>query len=277
MQEYLSYTFTDSPAFVATFDELPLWSAPFGMLLLKHVELRRGITVLDVGCGAGFPLLELAERLGSSCKLYGIDPWTNATQRARQKLERYGIKNVELLEASAEQMPLPDGSIDLIVSNLGINNFERPHEVLLECHRILRPGGKVAITTNTQGHWSEFYRIFEGALERTGRAHLIPVLNQDEQHRATPTSMEKLLEQAGLTVARQYSDSFSMRFTDGSAFLNHHFVKLGWLTSWLGLFPKEELPAIFAALEADLNAHATKRGELLLTVPMLYVEGERVD
>lgn len=60
MMEYLSYTFKDSETFVNTFDEAPLWSASFGQLLLKHLNLKPNITVVDIGSGAGFPLLELA-------------------------------------------------------------------------------------------------------------------------------------------------------------------------------------------------------------------------
>src|SRR5436190_24173044 len=126
MTDYLKYQFNDDESFISTFDEAPLWSAAFGLLLLKHLELKREKTVLDVGSGAGFPLLELAARLGNSSKLYGVDPWKNANQRARQKIKNYNLKNVEIIECGAEQIPLEDDSIDLIVSNLGINNFSDP-------------------------------------------------------------------------------------------------------------------------------------------------------
>ena len=97
MTEYLSYNFNDTSEFIDTFDELPLWSASFGLLLLKHLELRPNLIVVDIGSGAGFPLMELAERLGKSCKLYGIDPWANANCRARKKIKNYGLTNVEII------------------------------------------------------------------------------------------------------------------------------------------------------------------------------------
>jgi arsenite methyltransferase len=86
MQDYLHYQFNDSEEFVSTFDEAPLWSASFGLLLLKHLELKKGITVLDLGCGTGFPLMDLAARLGNDAKLYGIDPWKNATKCGRHSI-----------------------------------------------------------------------------------------------------------------------------------------------------------------------------------------------
>ena len=166
MTDYLSYKFEDNEAFINTFDELPLWSASFGLLLLKHLELSPNITVLDIGSGAGFPLLELAERLGSSCTLYGIDPWSNANQRAKQKIKDYDITNVNIIESSAESLSFNDNSIDLIVSNLGINNFENPTTVFKECNRVLKKNGKLVLTTNLTGHWKEFYSIFYSTLKQ---------------------------------------------------------------------------------------------------------------
>ena len=66
----------DSPQFIAAYDELPLWSAMFGLLLLEEVPLANVTSALDVGCGTGFPLIELAERLGTARTLHGIDPWS---------------------------------------------------------------------------------------------------------------------------------------------------------------------------------------------------------
>lgn len=273
MTDYLSYKFEDSDSFVNTFDELPLWSASFGLLLLKHLELKPNLIVVDIGSGSGFPLMELAGRLGASCKLYGVDPWKNANGRAKQKIKNYGLSNVELFESSAEKIPLEDNSVDLIVSNLGINNFENPPVVFRECNRVLKPGGKLALTTNLDGHWKEFYKIFESTLQQLGKDELVPLLKKDQEHRGTVESISKLFTENGFTISRHYEESFEMKFLNGSAFLNHQFVKLGWLTSWLGIFPKEELKEIFSALEANLNSHAEKNGGLTLTVPMAFIEG----
>ena len=63
---------------VALYDELPLWSALAGQLLLEHVTLASRRSILDLGCGTGFPLLELAERLGRGAHVVGLDPWAGA-------------------------------------------------------------------------------------------------------------------------------------------------------------------------------------------------------
>ena len=63
---------------IAAYDELPLWSAMFGLLLLEEVPLARVKVALDIGCATGFPLIELAERLGSGTHVHGLDPWAAA-------------------------------------------------------------------------------------------------------------------------------------------------------------------------------------------------------
>jgi len=275
MTKYLDFIFEDSDNFIQTFDELPLWSASFGLLLLKHLELKTSLTVADIGSGAGFPLLELAERLGNSSKIYGVDPWKTANERVKQKIKNYNIRNVELIEGPAEKLPFEDQSIDLIVSNLGINNFSDADIVFKECKRVLKPNGKLALTTNTFGHWKEFYEIFYSTLGSLKKEKLIEVLKKDEAHRGTFKSTSELFTKNGFKVCRHFTDSFEMKFADGSAFLNHHFIKLGWLGGWMQLFPKEELKEIFFALENNLNLHAKKQGSLTLTVPMLFIEGEK--
>jgi arsenite methyltransferase len=275
MQDYLSYTFNDNEEFISTFDEISLWSAPFGLLLLKNLELKRNMKVLDLGSGTGFPLLELAARSGNSCTFYGIDPWKNANKRAREKINNYGLKNVELIESSADKIPFADNSIDLIVSNLGINNFENPAAVFRECNRVLKPEAKLVLTTNLKGHWKELYLVFEATLRQLEKENLISILKADEEHRGTVESVSAMFTENGFIVSRQEQNRFEMKFLDGTSFLNHHFIKLGWLSTWMKIFPENELPEIFTALEKNLNAQA-ETGELILSVPMLFMEGKKL-
>lgn len=275
MREFWKYSFQDTRDLVATFDELPLWSAPFGLMLLKYLGLERYETIVDIGCGAGFPLFELAERFGPDCKVYGIDPWLNAIERAKQKRINYGVDNVILVERSAEQLPFPDNSVDLIVSNLGINNFDEPGIVFNECKRVMKPGGRLAITTNLDGHWKLFYNIFEQTLNKAGCQQLVPALLEQQEHRGTVRTVSQFFTDAGLAVTSCIEDNFEMRFLDGTAFLNHHFIKLGWLSSWQKLIPEDDWPTVFPLLEEDLNKYAAIHGGLVLTVPMAFIEGEK--
>ena len=93
--EFLSFEADfSSPRVIQAYDELPLWSAMFGLLLLEELPLTGVGRALDVGCGTGFPLIELAERLGARGHVHGLDPWTAGLARAAEKISSRGTGNV---------------------------------------------------------------------------------------------------------------------------------------------------------------------------------------
>lgn len=254
-----------SPRILTAYDELPLWSAMFGLLLLEEVPLRNVTNVLDVGCGTGFPLIELAERLGSHTHVHGIDPWSEGLKRASEKIASRGTPNVTLHEGTASAMPFPTATFDLIVSNLGVNNFEDRAAAIRECRRVSRDGATLSLTTNLQGHMRELYEVFEHVLHDDGDA--LQRLRAHVEHRATIANVHELLESGGFTVTRVVEREGTMRFADGTALLNHHFIKLGFLDAWKKVVPRDQR-AVFARLRDALD----DLGELRLTIPMAYVE-----
>ncbi len=154
----------NSKTLVEVFDELPLWSAPFGLKLLDGINYQRGMQVVDIGFGAGFPLIEIAMRLGKDSKVYGIDPWEAAIHRAEKKIDFYGVKNIEIIQGVAGNIPLNEHSIDLIVSNNGLNNVADLDEALSECSRIMKTGGQFIQTMNLNDTMVEFYSVMEKVL-----------------------------------------------------------------------------------------------------------------
>jgi ubiquinone/menaquinone biosynthesis C-methylase UbiE len=242
-------------------------------MLLEHVKLSRGIKVLDVGCGLGFPALELAQRLGESSIVYGIDPWSSALNRAKQKIQNYNIKNVKLVEGDASATEFEGNYFDLIVSNLGINNFEKPKKVIQECFRILKPNGQIVLTTNFKGHMQEFYDIFQKTLDELKMNHCLDSLQSNINHRLELELVVSLLEESGFRISRTSNESFNMRFLDGSALLRHYFIRLGFLDGWKNAIPKNQQNTFFERLEDNLNKYANKNGELKLTIPLGYIEG----
>lgn len=264
----------NAAAVVDTYDELPLWSALFGVLLLQHVPLRAGIVALDIGCGTGFPLLELAQRLGPTAQVVGIDPWQAALNRARRKAQIWGVRNVSVVPADAAALPLPDASVDLIVSNLGINNIADIGVVLRECRRVARPEATLALTTNLAGHMREFYAIFTDLLRRDHDTAALQRLEAHIAHRATVSGLTAQLWRAGFTVGRVVEDEVMLRFADGTALLQHSFIKLAFLPAWLEVVESHQQRSTFEQLEAALNDLAAAHGELPLTIPCAYIEAK---
>jgi arsenite methyltransferase len=140
---------------------------------------------------------------------------------------------------------------------------------------VLKPEGRLALTTNLNGHWREFYSVFKDTAEQLQKPRLARQLGEQEAQRGNKDSITKYFTAAGLNISKQEEESFDMGFTDGNAFLNHYFVKLGWLDSWRKLIPENEQQEVFAQLEKNLNVLAEKDGCLKLSVPMLYMEAQK--
>jgi arsenite methyltransferase len=109
-------------------------------------ELNEGETVLDLGSGGGIDVLLSARRVGPTGKAYGVDMTDEMLELARSNQRQAGAENVEFLKGTIEDVPLPDGSVDVIISNCVINLSGEKPSVFREAARVLRRGGRFAVT-----------------------------------------------------------------------------------------------------------------------------------
>jgi len=152
-------------------------------------QLHPGEVVLDLGSGGGIDVLLSARRVGPKGKAYGLDMTDEMLELARTNQQAAGVENAEFLKGDIEAIPLPDASVDVIISNCVVNLAADKMRVLTEAFRVLRPGGRLAISDivttgpvprDVRGNSALWTACFGGALEvETFRALLAQAGFQD--------------------------------------------------------------------------------------------------
>ncbi len=264
--------FGDTRDECAVYDDLPLWSAPFGLALLDEIPMRGVTAALDIGCGTGFPLVELADRLGRGVRVVGMDPWEHGLERAKAKLRVRDLNHVELVCSNAEQMPFANQSFDLIVSNNGINNVATPQKVLAECYRVARPSASLVLTVNLPHTMKEFYACFERVLGKSVGPNAVQALHAHiADKRKESHEVLDMVKASGFCIVRAVESSFRLRYANASAFLDHWFIRLAFEEHWTALVPSRQVDQVFLDVMRELDETVAYSDGLTMTVPFVCV------
>lgn len=131
-------------AWAEAYELIDLQLSPLGLRAIEALGLGSGATVLDVGCGAGQTLLQLAERVGTEGQVIGVDVAPSLLEIAERRAEP--LSQVRLIQADAQSLDLPAGSVDAVFSRFGVTSFNDPVAAFANFRRMLRPSGALAFS-----------------------------------------------------------------------------------------------------------------------------------
>ena len=141
----------------------------------------------------------------------------------------------------AENIPLPDNSIDLIVSNNGINNVQDLEKVMNECRRVAKKSAQFVATVNLDETMIEFYNELEKVLTEEGLSENITKLKKHIYHKRRPLDeLKNLFEPNEFKIEKVIQDSFKLRFLNATTMFNHYLIRLAFLDSWIDLVPADK-------------------------------------
>jgi ubiquinone/menaquinone biosynthesis C-methylase UbiE len=222
---------------------VPVIAAPVAHDLLSAAALQPGERVLDVACGTGVIARLAAERVGSSGKVVGIDVSPDMIEVARSTTAPSGLA-IDWRQGDAASLPFPDGSFDVVLSQMGLMLFADKTTALAEMRRVLVAGGRLALST--PGAINRPMEVLAEGLARhvnpdlAGFVHAIFSMSD-------PTSHEELLRKAGFRSVEANVASTTLHFPPPKEFL-WQYINLTPLGSFVGQAPEDAQ----AALEADV-------------------------
>jgi ubiquinone/menaquinone biosynthesis C-methylase UbiE len=182
----------------------PRFFSYFGRRLVELAEIPAGAKVLDIASGRGATLLPTAERVGAAGYVIGIDFAAGMVWETTAELQRLGLKNAALRQMDAERLSFPDASFDMALCGFAIFFFPRLQNALSEILRVLKPGGRIVVTTFAQEQYKEF-DWFDNLIQA-----YLPAQAQDNEEKReqeteaeearvfnTPAGLKKLFSEAG--------------------------------------------------------------------------------
>ena len=215
-------------------------------------------------------------RLDNNSIVYGIDPWDGAVDRAEKKIDFYNIKNIEIIRGVAEDIPLLDNEIDLILSNNGLNNVTDLDKSLSECARIMKKGGQFIQTMNLNDTMIEFYSVMEKVLTDLKLTDSLTAMQKQIYKKRKPLDQYlELIKTHGFSIDNVIHDKFEYKFADGTAMLNHYFIRLAFIDGWKEIVPANRQKEVFGLIENDLNEKSQKDGIMKLSIPFVVIDTEK--
>jgi len=157
---------------------LPVWAQHFGKMMLRGLTVPPKAMVLDVGCGTGYPALEILRKMDDQGRIIAIDPSSPMLDEARVKAGALSGKRIFFRSESAlPKLSFTDDVYDLVVCNAGLQEFDDPESAIRDFARVTKPGGRVIVTLPLAGTYQQFFDLFREVLIKLDRSDAIDRLD----------------------------------------------------------------------------------------------------
>jgi len=211
---------------------VPRYSALFGRMLLGRVPRGERLQVLDIGCGTGYPALDIMRQLGAGGRVIAIDPDSVLVDLARRRALDDAGRRIFFKVESADVLSFGDEVFDLVVANLALASFQQPEAALAEMHRVLAPGGKLLLTQPLTGTFEEVLDMFrEVALKRDDKALSQRAERIAARYPEAPT-LEAVVRGAGFQDVEVLTEEFQVPFGSAGEIFADPMIRFVALPEW---------------------------------------------
>ncbi|MFH1131006.1 MAG: methyltransferase domain-containing protein [Pseudomonadota bacterium] len=252
---------------------LPIWSRRFGRMMLRNLFVPPKAMILDVGCGTGYPSLEILQRMDEKGRIIAIETVPPLLDVARRKAGELAGKQIFFRsEPASSALAFATNVYDLVISNLGLLERGDPIEALTEFVRVTKPGGKVIVTLPLANTYDEFFDIYKEVLTKNDQLDILERLNIHRRSFPTSEQAVKWMDIAGLINTNADVEEFTLLFQSSREFFFSPVIEYGPLVAWKDIAGKgEPMQQIFWQIKEAIDAYFSGRAfELTVKAGCLY-------
>lgn len=211
---------------------VPRYSVLFGRMLLAELPARERLQVLDVGCGTGYPALDVLRRLGEGGRVIAIDPDAALIDVARRRALDESGRRIFFKVESAEQLSFGDEVFDLVVGNLALAAFEAPERALAEMRRVLAPSGRLLLTHALSGTFEEVLDVFREVALKNDDARIAQRVERIAGRYPSASTLEAIMASAGFLDLKVKTEEFQVSFGSAAEIFTDPMTRFIGLPEW---------------------------------------------